>query len=139
MFAPMNVIRWSEQDGEQRRRLLERPVFESPGLSAAVSGIIARVRDGGDRALAELTAELDGCEPDCLEVAAADIAAAHEERVWSSKGTLNRVIRMPAGPAVIITPWNAPFMLSTWKCAPALAAGNYSNDPNGSWPREGCR
>jgi len=54
----------------------------------------------------------------------ADIAAAHEERVWSSKGTANRVIRMPAGPAVIITPWNAPFMLSTWKCAPALAAGN---------------
>ena len=31
---------------------------------------------------------------------------------------------MPAGPAVIITPWNAPFMLATWKCAPALAAGN---------------
>ena len=54
----------------------------------------------------------------------ADIAAKHEERVWSSKGTLNRVIRMPAGPAVIITPWNAPFMLATWKCAPALAAGN---------------
>jgi len=54
----------------------------------------------------------------------ADIAAEHEERVWSSKGTQNRVIRMPAGPTVIITPWNAPFMLSTWKCAPALAAGN---------------
>jgi betaine-aldehyde dehydrogenase/5-carboxymethyl-2-hydroxymuconic-semialdehyde dehydrogenase len=54
----------------------------------------------------------------------ADLANEHEERVWQSKGTLNRVIRMPAGPAVIITPWNAPFMLSTWKCAPALAAGN---------------
>lgn len=54
----------------------------------------------------------------------ADLAADHVERVWSSKGTVNRVIRMPAGPAVIITPWNAPFMLSTWKCAPALAAGN---------------
>ena len=54
----------------------------------------------------------------------ADLATGHEERVWSSKGTLNRVVRMPAGPAVIITPWNAPFMLSTWKCAPALAAGN---------------
>ncbi len=53
-----------------------------------------------------------------------DLAVEHEERVWSSKGTENRVIRMPAGPAVIITPWNAPFMLSTWKCAPALAAGN---------------
>jgi betaine-aldehyde dehydrogenase/5-carboxymethyl-2-hydroxymuconic-semialdehyde dehydrogenase len=30
---------------------------------------------------------------------------------------------MPAGPAAVITPWNAPFMLSTWKTAPALAAG----------------
>lgn len=54
----------------------------------------------------------------------ADLAGDHVERVWNSKGTANRVIRMPAGPAVIITPWNAPFMLSTWKCAPALAAGN---------------
>jgi acyl-CoA reductase-like NAD-dependent aldehyde dehydrogenase len=54
----------------------------------------------------------------------ADLASDHVERAWTSKGTANRVIRMPAGPAVIITPWNAPFMLSTWKCAPALAAGN---------------
>ena len=54
----------------------------------------------------------------------ADLAASYEERHWSSKGTANTVVRMPAGPAVIITPWNAPFMLSTWKVAPALAAGN---------------
>jgi acyl-CoA reductase-like NAD-dependent aldehyde dehydrogenase len=54
----------------------------------------------------------------------ADLAAEHEDRVWSSKGTANRVLRMPAGPAVIITPWNAPWLLSTWKLAPALAAGN---------------
>jgi len=53
----------------------------------------------------------------------ADLAAGYEERVWSSNGTLNRVIRMPSGPAAVITPWNAPFMLSTWKTAPALAAG----------------
>lgn len=53
----------------------------------------------------------------------ADLAAAHEERDWRSQGTWNRVQRMPAGPAAIITPWNAPFMLSTWKTAPALAAG----------------
>ncbi len=53
----------------------------------------------------------------------AELADAYEERVWSSNGTLNRVIRMPAGPAAVITPWNAPFMLSTWKTAPALAAG----------------
>jgi len=54
----------------------------------------------------------------------ADLAATYEERHWSSKGTANTVVRMPAGPAVVITPWNAPFMLSTWKVAPALAAGN---------------
>jgi betaine-aldehyde dehydrogenase/5-carboxymethyl-2-hydroxymuconic-semialdehyde dehydrogenase len=54
----------------------------------------------------------------------ADLAEQYEEREWSSNGTANRVIRMPAGPTVVITPWNAPFMLSTWKCAPALAAGN---------------
>ena len=53
----------------------------------------------------------------------ADLAAGYEERVWDSNGTHNRVIRMPSGPAVVITPWNAPFMLSTWKTAPALAAG----------------
>ena len=54
----------------------------------------------------------------------ADLAATYEERHWTSKGTTNTVQRMPAGPAVIVTPWNAPFMLSTWKVAPALAAGN---------------
>ena len=53
----------------------------------------------------------------------AELAETHEERAWSSNGTANRVLRMPAGPVGVITPWNAPFMLSTWKTAPALAAG----------------
>ena len=53
----------------------------------------------------------------------ADLAVAYEERDWRSQDTWNRVQRMPAGPAAVITPWNAPFMLSTWKTAPALAAG----------------
>ena len=30
----------------------------------------------------------------------------------------------PAGVTVVITPWNAPLMLATWRVAPALAAGN---------------
>ena len=54
----------------------------------------------------------------------ADLAAGYEERDWRSRGTWNRVQRMPSGPAAVITPWNAPFMLSTWKIAPALAAGS---------------
>lgn len=36
---------------------------------------------------------------------------------------LNFSLRQPIGPVGVITPWNTPFMLSTWKIAPALAAG----------------
>jgi 5-carboxymethyl-2-hydroxymuconic-semialdehyde dehydrogenase len=36
---------------------------------------------------------------------------------------INYTIRQPLGPVGVITPWNTPFMLSTWKIAPALAAG----------------
>ena len=54
----------------------------------------------------------------------ADLILAREERTWDAKNMANVVQHMPAGPAVVITPWNAPFMLSTWKLAPALAAGN---------------
>ncbi|HKU39065.1 MAG TPA: aldehyde dehydrogenase family protein, partial [Polyangiales bacterium] len=36
----------------------------------------------------------------------------------------NDVRYEPAGVAALITPWNAPLMLSTWKIGPALAAGN---------------
>lgn len=36
---------------------------------------------------------------------------------------LNVTSRRPIGPVGVITPWNTPFMLSTWKIAPALAAG----------------
>ncbi|MDO8863472.1 5-carboxymethyl-2-hydroxymuconate semialdehyde dehydrogenase [Haliea sp. E1-2-M8] len=35
----------------------------------------------------------------------------------------NYTIRSPLGPVAVITPWNTPFMLATWKIAPALAAG----------------
>lgn len=37
---------------------------------------------------------------------------------------LNYTIRKPAGVAGMIMPWNAPLMLSTWRIAPALAAGD---------------
>tara|TARA_R110002094_G_scaffold117733_1_gene113344 strand:+ start:1515 stop:3026 length:1512 start_codon:yes stop_codon:yes gene_type:complete len=36
---------------------------------------------------------------------------------------MNVTARVPIGPVGVITPWNTPFMLSTWKIAPALAAG----------------
>src|SRR3954452_4884818 len=39
-------------------------------------------------------------------------------------GERNRVRHDPAGVTAISTPWNAPFMLATWRIGPALAAGN---------------
>jgi acyl-CoA reductase-like NAD-dependent aldehyde dehydrogenase len=41
-----------------------------------------------------------------------------------SPEVVNNVRYDPSGVAVLITPWNAPMMLSTWKIGPALAAGN---------------
>lgn len=42
---------------------------------------------------------------------------------FETRGHANRVSWDPSGVAVLITPWNAPLMLATWKVAPALAAG----------------
>jgi acyl-CoA reductase-like NAD-dependent aldehyde dehydrogenase len=39
-------------------------------------------------------------------------------------GERNRVRHDPAGVTAVSTPWNAPFMLATWREGPALAAGN---------------
>ncbi len=41
-----------------------------------------------------------------------------------SPDVVNHVRFDPAGVAALITPWNAPLMLTTWKVGPALAAGN---------------
>jgi aminomuconate-semialdehyde/2-hydroxymuconate-6-semialdehyde dehydrogenase len=37
---------------------------------------------------------------------------------------LNYAVRKPLGVVGIITPWNLPLLLATWKIAPALACGN---------------
>ncbi|HEY3296825.1 MAG TPA: 5-carboxymethyl-2-hydroxymuconate semialdehyde dehydrogenase [bacterium] len=37
---------------------------------------------------------------------------------------INYTVHRPIGVAGLITPWNTPFMLETWKVAPALASGN---------------
>jgi 5-carboxymethyl-2-hydroxymuconic-semialdehyde dehydrogenase len=39
-------------------------------------------------------------------------------------GFAERTAWDPAGVTAVITPWNAPLMLATWRIAPALAAGN---------------
>ena len=53
----------------------------------------------------------------------AQLAIDLERRSWESNGTRYHVRYDPSGVAALITPWNAPFLLETWKCGPALAAG----------------
>ena len=54
----------------------------------------------------------------------ADLAPeARDGQSLRATGQVNVTTRVPLGPVGIITPWNTPFMLSTWKIAPALAAG----------------
>ena len=54
----------------------------------------------------------------------ADLApGARDGQSLPSPAHLNITGRVPIGPVGVITPWNTPFMLSTWKIAPALAAG----------------
>ena len=43
---------------------------------------------------------------------------------FDTRGHRNHVSWDPAGVTAIVTPWNAPLMLATWRIAPALAAGN---------------
>lgn len=47
----------------------------------------------------------------------------HHE-TWETRGHTNNISWDPSGVAVLVTPWNAPLMLATWKIGPALAAGD---------------
>jgi 5-carboxymethyl-2-hydroxymuconic-semialdehyde dehydrogenase len=51
------------------------------------------------------------------------VVTLHEDAFRSGTSQFGYVIRKPAGVAGLITPWNTPFMLETWKLAPALASG----------------
>ena len=49
--------------------------------------------------------------------------SASDGQALSTDDHMNVTSRHPIGTVAVITPWNTPFMLSTWKIAPALAAG----------------
>lgn len=55
----------------------------------------------------------------------ADFAPSYVEETFSSSENERHVaIREPLGVCGLITPWNLPLYLATWKIAPALAMGN---------------
>ena len=48
----------------------------------------------------------------------------HSEAYRTDQLALNYTLRQPRGVAGLISPWNLPLYLLTWKIAPALATGN---------------
>lgn len=55
----------------------------------------------------------------------ADLIVAQSDDTFKVPGRqINYVNRKPIGVAGLITPWNTPFMLESWKLAPAIATGN---------------
>ena len=56
----------------------------------------------------------------------AEAALTLQDRIIETAQAKHYVRHDPAGVCAIITPWNAPLMLTTWKLGPALASGNTS-------------
>ncbi|WP_087686342.1 aldehyde dehydrogenase family protein [Pandoraea sp. PE-S2R-1] len=54
----------------------------------------------------------------------AEHALTLQDRVIETPQARHLVRHDPAGVVAIITPWNSPLMLATWKIGPALASGN---------------
>jgi aminomuconate-semialdehyde/2-hydroxymuconate-6-semialdehyde dehydrogenase len=59
----------------------------------------------------------------------ADLALARSSECFEmgtpdGRGALNYSVHKPVGVVAVIAPWNLPFLLLTWKVAPALACGN---------------
>ncbi|WP_151523447.1 histidinol dehydrogenase [Serinicoccus kebangsaanensis] len=65
----MKVLTWDDLDRTSRSEALRRGTAAAgPEVTAGVAAIVERVRAGGDRALRELTARLDGAQLDSLTV-----------------------------------------------------------------------
>jgi aminomuconate-semialdehyde/2-hydroxymuconate-6-semialdehyde dehydrogenase len=59
----------------------------------------------------------------------ADLMQRTPQETWTTetpdgRGAINTVTYAPKGVIAVICPWNLPFLLMTWKVAPALACGN---------------
>ena len=49
---------------------------------------------------------------------------AYMQETPDGKGAVNYSVRQPHGVVGVISPWNLPLLLSTWKLAPAMSTGN---------------
>ena len=73
----MKPLVWKNLSPARRAAALRRPAQSAqPQIAAAVSGLLAQVRTGGDAALRRLTAKFDGARPASLRVTKEEFAAA---------------------------------------------------------------
>ncbi|MEV4241786.1 aldehyde dehydrogenase [Streptosporangium canum] len=111
---------WSRTGREERARLLHAV---ADGVEKRLERLaIVETTDNG----ALLRSHLRGVMPRVVHnfrfFADRLLELGHED--FDTRGHRNHVSWDPAGVCALITPWNAPLMLATWKIAPALAAGN---------------
>lgn len=110
---------WRDFGGEERKKLLHKIA----DLIVARREEIALVEsvDTGQPIRFMSQAALRGAEN--FRFFADRATAARDGLALPAEQHINYTMRQPIGPVAVITPWNTPFMLSTWKIAPALAAG----------------
>ncbi|GGC01487.1 5-carboxymethyl-2-hydroxymuconate semialdehyde dehydrogenase [Novosphingobium endophyticum] len=110
---------WSATPPETRRKILNKVA----DLIVARADEIAAVEclDSGQAWRFMSKAALRGAEN--FRFFADRAPSAADGLALPSAEHLNYTSRKAIGPVAVITPWNTPFMLSTWKIAPALAAG----------------
>jgi 5-carboxymethyl-2-hydroxymuconic-semialdehyde dehydrogenase len=110
---------WSRTSGDDRRKILHKiaNVIEARADEIA----LVECMDTGQPIRYMSKAALRGAEN--FRFFADRAPNAQDGLSLVAPGQLNYTIRQPIGPVGVITPWNTPFMLSTWKIAPAIAAG----------------
>ena len=110
---------WSQTSGAKRREILHAI---ADGIEARADEIaLVESLDTGQPLRFMSKAALRGAEN--FRFFADRAPDAQDGLALPTADHLNYTMRQPVGPVGVITPWNTPFMLSTWKIAPALAAG----------------
>ena len=110
---------WRAMPGEQRKKLLHKVADAIVARAEEIAFV--ECMDTGQAYKFMSKAALRGAEN--FRFFADRAPEARDGLAMRAEGQLNISSRSPIGPVGIITPWNTPFMLSTWKIAPALAAG----------------
>jgi 5-carboxymethyl-2-hydroxymuconic-semialdehyde dehydrogenase len=110
---------WAAMPGEARKKLLHK--IADAIVARAEEIAFVECMDTGQALKFMAKAALRGAEN--FRFYADRAPEARDGKTLRMPGQLNMTTRVPIGPVGVITPWNTPFMLSTWKIAPALAAG----------------